>query len=250
MLSAGEASGDLHGAHALPGAPRAGPGLRLIGMGGGHMAAAGMEVIVDPTGQAAVGTSEAVGRVPALYRAYRALGRRLVTDRPRALVLIDFPEFNLRLARRARRAGVPVVYFIPPQLWAWRAGRVRQMARRVKRVLAVFPFEPPLYERADVPVTFVGHPLLDVLPLDLTAREARRRLGVDPGHVAGRPPPGQPARRDRRACCPRCWTPPAASPPPTERRRFVLGLAPTVAREQVAAILRAAEGRGSRRSSW
>jgi lipid-A-disaccharide synthase len=177
-------------------------------MGGGHMAAAGMEVIVDPTGQAAVGTSEAVGRVPALYRAYRAMGRRLLADRPRALVLIDFPEFNLRLARRARRAGVPVVYFIPPQLWAWRAGRVRQMARRVKRVLAVFPFEPPLYERAHVPVTFVGHPLLDVLPLDLTRDEARRRLDVDPGHALIGLLPGS-------ACCPRCWTRPGVSPPPT-----------------------------------
>ena len=139
MLSAGEASGDLHGGVLCRALRELSPGLRLFGMGGGHMAAAGMEVIVDPTGQAAVGTSEAVGRVPALYRAYRAMGRRLLADRPRALVLIDFPEFNLRLARRARRAGVPVVYFIPPQLWAWRAGRVRQMARRVKRVLAVFP---------------------------------------------------------------------------------------------------------------
>ncbi|MGH7400042.1 MAG: lipid-A-disaccharide synthase, partial [Candidatus Rokuibacteriota bacterium] len=144
MLSAGEASGDLHGGMLCRALRELSPGLKLLGMGGRHMAAAGMEVIVDPTGQAAVGTSEAVGRVPGLYRAYRAMGRRLLADRPRALVLIDFPEFNLRLARRARRAGVPVVYFIPPQLWAWRAGRVRQMARRVERVLAVFPFEPPL----------------------------------------------------------------------------------------------------------
>src|SRR5258705_844294 len=182
MLRAGGASGVLHGATLCRALGELAPGLRIIGMGGGHMAAAGMEVIVDPTGEATVGTSEAVGRIPALYRAYRAMGRRLVTDRPRALVLIDFPEFNLRLARRARRAGVPVVYFIPPQLWAWRQGRVRQMARRVSQVLAVFPFEPALYERARVPVKFVGHPLLDVLPLDLTRDEARRRLDVDAGH--------------------------------------------------------------------
>ena len=237
MLSAGEASGDLHGGMLCRALRELSPGLRLFGMGGSHMAAAGMEVIVDPTGQAAVGTSEAVGRVPALYRAYRAMGRRLLADRPRALVLIDFPEFNLRLARRARRAGVPVVYFIPPQLWAWRAGRVRQMARRVKRVLAVFPFEPPLYERARVPVTFVGHPLLDVLPLDLTRDEARRRLGADPGHaLIGLLPGSRPGEVER------------LLPPMLEaarrlaaadgRRRFVLGLAPTVAHEQVAAILR------------
>lgn len=235
MLSAGEASGDLHGGMLCRALRELSPGLRLTGMGGGHMAAAGMEVIVDPTGHAAVGTSEAVGRVPALYRAYRAMGRRLLADRPRALVLIDFPEFNLRLARRARRAGVPVVYFIPPQLWAWRAGRVRQMARRVTRVLAVFPFESPLYERARVPVTFVGHPLLDVVPLDLTRDEARRRLGADPGHaLIGLLPGSRPGEVER------------LLPPMLEaarrlaaadgRRRFVLGLAPTVAPEQVAAI--------------
>ena len=236
MLSAGEASGDLHGGTLCRALRELSQGLRLTGMGGDHMAAAGMEVIVDPTGHAAVGTSEAIGRVPALYRAYRAMGRRLVTDRPRALVLIDFPEFNLRLARRARRVGVPVVYFIPPQLWAWRAGRVRQMARRVKRVLAIFPFEPPLYERAGVPVTFVGHPLLDVLPLDLTRDEARRRLGVDPGHaLIGLLPGSRPGEIER-------LLPPmldAARRLAAEdgRRRFVLGLAPTVSREQIAALM-------------
>src|SRR6266852_6389194 len=114
MLSAGEASGDLHGGTLCRALREMEPGVRLVGMGGGHMRAAGMDVVVDPTAHAAVGTSEAVGRIPALYRAYRALGARLDAERPRALVLIDFPEFNLRLARRARRAGVPVVYFIPP----------------------------------------------------------------------------------------------------------------------------------------
>jgi lipid-A-disaccharide synthase len=239
MLSAGEASGDLHGGMLCRALRQLSPGLRLTGMGGAHMAAAGMEVIVDPTGQAAVGTSEAVGRVPALYRAYRAMGRRLLADRPRALVLIDFPEFNLRLARRARRAGVPVVYFIPPQLWAWRAGRVRQMARRVKRVLAVFPFEPPLYERAHVPVTFVGHPLLDVLPLELTRDEARRRLDVDPGHaLIGLLPGSRPGEIER--LLPSMLDAARRLAATDGRRRFVLGLAPTVAREQVATIMSAA----------
>jgi len=236
MLSAGEASGDLHGGMLCRALRELSPGLRLVGMGGAHMAAAGMEVIVDPTGQAAVGTSEAIGRVPTLYRAYRALGRRLLADRPRALVLIDFPEFNLRLARRARRAGVPVVYFIPPQLWAWRAGRVRQMARRVTRVLAVFPFEPPLYERARVPVTFVGHPLLDVLPLDLSRDEARRRLAADPGHsLIGLLPGSRPGEIER--LLPPMLDAVRRLAAADGRRRFALGLAPTVAREQVTTIL-------------
>ncbi len=105
MLSAGEASGDLHGGTLCRALREMEPGLRLVGMGGGHMRAAGMDVVVDPTAHAAVGTSEAVGRIPALYRAYRALGARLDAERPRALVLIDFPEFNLRLARHAQSWG-------------------------------------------------------------------------------------------------------------------------------------------------
>ena len=237
MLSAGEASGDLHGGMLCRALREMEPGVRLVGMGGGHMRAAGMDVVVDPTEHAAVGTSEAVGRIPALYRAYRALGARLDAERPRALVLIDFPEFNLRLARRAHRAGVPVVYFIPPQLWAWRQGRVRQMARRVSRVLAVFPFEPALYERARVPVEFVGHPLLDVLPLDLTRDEARRRLPADPGHSLIGLLPGS-RREEVERLLPPMLEAARRLAAADGRRRFVLGLAPTVPLEQVRAHLR------------
>jgi lipid-A-disaccharide synthase len=239
MLSAGEASGDLHGATLCRALRELAPGARLVGMGGARMAAAGMEVVADPTGHAVVGMSEAVGRIPGLYRAYRALVRRIYEERPRALVLIDFPEFNLRLARQARRAGVPVVYFIPPQLWAWRRGRIRQMARRVTRVLAVFPFEQALYEEAHVAVDFVGHPLLDVLPLHLTRDDARRRLGLDPAASVVGLLPG--SRREEVA---------RLLPPMLEaarrlaavdpRRRFLIGAAPTVDRAQVAALLAAA----------
>ncbi len=236
MLSAGEASGDLHGAVLCRALRELEPGVRLVGMGGAHMAAAGMEVIVDPTGQAAVGTSEALGRIPALYRAYRAMVKRLRLERPGALVLIDFPEFNLRLARQARRAGVPVVYFIPPQLWAWRRGRIRQMARRVSQVLAVFPFESALYEQARVSVEFVGHPLLDVVPLDLTRDEARRRLGVDPGHSLIGLLPGS-RREEVEHLLPPMLEAAGRLAAADGRRRFVLGLAPTVPPEQVQAHL-------------
>jgi lipid-A-disaccharide synthase len=210
------------------------------------MAAAGVEILVDPTADAAIGTSEAIGRVPGLYRAYKILVGRLRKVRPQALVLIDFPEFNLRLAKQARRAGVPVIYFIPPQLWAWRRGRIRQMARRVTRVLAAFPFEQRLYEDAGVSVEFVGHPLLDVVPLDLDRLKARERLSVSDrqtmvgllpgsrhGEVARLLPPMLEAvaflaRADGRRC-------------------FVLGLAPTVDRSAVAWLMtRAVEAGGPR----
>src|SRR5256712_7111441 len=144
------------------------------------MAAEGVELLVDVTGPATVGGTEAVGGVPGLYRAYRRL-RAAVTgaERPDALVVIDFPEFNLRLARAARRAGVAVAYFIPPQVWAWRPWRVRLIRRVVTLVLAVFPFETALYRRAGVPVAFVGHPVLDALAEAPSRAQARRELDVD-----------------------------------------------------------------------
>ena len=241
MLSVGEASGDLHGATLCRALRALEPDVRLIGRGGGPLPAAGVEVILDPTAHAAVGTSEALGRIPSIYRAYRLMGQRLRDERPRALVLIDFPEFNLRLARRARRAGVPVVYFVPPQLWAWRRGRVRQMAQRVSQVLAVFPFEAALYEHHHVPVEFVGHPLLDVLPLDLARDEARRRIQADPGHSLIGLLPG--SRREEIArLLPPMLDAARRLAAADGRRRFVLGLAPTVPREQVQAYLRAAGG--------
>jgi lipid-A-disaccharide synthase len=171
-MVAGEASGDLHGATLARALMTLAPGLRLAGMGGARMAAAGVRLLERAERVTVVGGTEALGRLPALWRAFRSLRRQLREDRPGVLVLIDFPEFNMRLARLARRLRVPVVYFIAPQVWAWRRHRVRALARDVSRVLAILPFEMSVYEEAGVPVEFIGHPLLDVLPpLD---REAAR----------------------------------------------------------------------------
>src|SRR5262249_18101012 len=157
------------------------------------------------------------------------LVRCMREERPRALVVIDVPDFNLRLARRARRAGVPVVYFIPPQLWAWRGGRIRQVARRVNRVLAVLPFEAKLYEPAHGPVQFVGPPLRAVLPLDLGREEARRRLGLDPGAPAVGLLPG--SRREEVArLLPLMLSAARQLRSAGAAERFLLGLAPTVDR--------------------
>lgn len=240
MLSAGEASGDLHGATLCRALGELRPDVKLWGMGGPRMREAGMEVIADPTTHAVVGTHEAVGRIPGLYHAYRRLLERARAQRPRALVVIDFPEFNLRLARQARRAGVPVVYFIPPQLWAWRRGRVRQVARRISRVLAALPFEQELYERAGVPVQFLGHPLLDVLPLELTRDEARRRLGIDPGDAVIGLLPGS-RREEATRLLPFMLTAARRVYASGAARRFVLGLAPTLDRSWVERIVREAD---------
>ena len=234
MLVAGEASGDLHGASLCRALRGLDPGWRLFGMGGAGMAAAGMDLQVDVTANAVVGGSEALGQVPRLYRAYRGLRAALRgPERPAVLVLIDFPEFNLRLARAARRAGVPVVYFIPPQVWAWRGGRVRTIRRFVSLVLAVFPFETPLYRRAGVPVEFVGHPLLDQLEAAPSREAARRGLGIDhPTPVVGLLPGSRhqeivrmlPAMREAAAQV-------LAAVPDA---RFLLGLAPTIDRRLAA----------------
>lgn len=243
MVSAGEASGDLHGATMCRALRALDPGLRLIGMGGPRMAAAGVEILVDPTAHAAMGTSEAIGRVPGLYRAYKLLVRRLREARPMAMVLIDFPEFNLRLARQAQRAGIPVVYFIPPQLWAWRRGRIRQMARRVTRVLAAFPFEKSLYEEAGVQVEFVGHPLLDVVPSDLDRAKARERLGLGERQTLVGLLPGS-RRQEVDRLLPPMLDAAARLSRADGRRCFVLGLAASVDRGLVTVHLRHASEAG------
>jgi lipid-A-disaccharide synthase len=242
MVVAGEASGDLHGAMLCRALASLAPGVRLFGMGGSRMAGAGVQVLVDVTAHAIVGGSEALGGIPRLYRAYRRLVRALeATPRPRALVLIDFPEFNLRLARAARRVGVPVVYFIPPQVWAWRQGRVRAIARLVTRVLAVFPFEVPLYRATGVPVDFVGHPLVDSLTEAPPRAEARKRLGLPEAAPVLGLLPGSRAREIERLL-------PAMRDAALEIRRArpglrcVLALAPTVDRRLVERILAGAPG--------
>jgi lipid-A-disaccharide synthase len=230
MLVAGEASGDVHGATLAQALATLAPERRLFGMGGPRMSEAGVELLEDVTSCAVVGGSEAIGRLPRLWRAYRRLVAALGERRPGAVVVIDFPDFNLRIARAARRAGIPVIYFIPPQVWAWRARRVDAMRRIVSLVLAVFPFEPPFYRRAQVPVEFVGHPILDALVGAPCREDARRRLELGPGALTVGLLPGSrreevarvmPAMRDAAARIARAH--PDA--------RFVLGLAPTIAPE-------------------
>jgi lipid-A-disaccharide synthase len=234
MLVAGEASGDLHGAELCRALRELDPGCRLFGMGGARMAAEGMKLLVDVTAKAAVGGSEVFGQVPRLYRAYRELRAVLESaERPAVLVLIDFPEFNLRLARAARRAHIPVVYFIPPQIWAWRGGRVRMIRQVVSLVLAVFPFEAPLYRRAGVPVEFVGHPLLDQLQGAPTREAARRRLGIDNRTAVVGLLPGS-RRQEIVGVLPTMRDAAVEISKTAPGTRFVLALAPTIERDLVA----------------
>jgi lipid-A-disaccharide synthase len=235
-MVAGEASGDLHGATLARALLTLAPGLRLAGMGGARMAAAGVRLVQRAEPVSVVGGTEAFGRLPALWAAFRVLCSQLRNRRPAALVLIDFPEFNLRLARAARSLGIPVVYFVAPQVWAWRRGRLHAMARDVSRVLAIFPFEVGLYQEAGVPVEFVGHPMLDALPVR-DRDDARSGLAAGGDTLVGLLPGSRDAEVRRHLPVLLDAAERIASRWP--RTRFALPVAPTIAVAGVETVVRA-----------
>jgi len=238
MLSAGEASGDLHGGALAAALRKLAPEARLFGMGGERMAAAGVELLADAREMAVVGITEAVRQVPRARRTLARLRSALRAQRPDVLVTIDYPEFNLKLAATARDAGIPVVYFVPPQIWAWRAGRIRVIRERVTLVLAVLPFERALYRQAGVSVEFVGHPIADALVGAPSRADARRRLGfIDGDLVVGLLPGSRPHEIARLTPIIRDAAATLASR--HSNARFVLALAPTVTAADVTAHLHA-----------
>jgi lipid-A-disaccharide synthase len=179
LISAGEASGDRLGAGLARALLARRPDLELIGMGGEQMAAAGVGLVQDAAEVAVVGIVEVLAHLPAIRRAKKRLEQFLEREPPDLLVPIDFPDFNLRLAAAAGRNGVPVVYFVSPQVWAWRRGRVRRIRELVRRMLVLFPFETAVYEEAGVPVSFVGHPLAEAAPQAPPREELLARTGLD-----------------------------------------------------------------------
>jgi len=180
LISAGEASGDRLGAGLARAILRRRPEAELLGMGGRRMAEAGVRIVQSASEIAVMGLVEVLTHLPALYRAMGRLQDCIEREKPDLVVPVDFPDFNLRLAGRAHRAGVPVVYFVSPQLWAWRKGRVRRIRELVRRMLVLFPFETAFYERAGVPVTFVGHPAVEEILQSADGDELLRRAGLDP----------------------------------------------------------------------
>jgi lipid-A-disaccharide synthase len=180
MLSCGEASGDLY-AGALVEALRARvPEIDVFGLGGDRFNAAGGRLVADFHGIAVTGLLEAVRILPDSYALYRRLVNAARTERPDVLVLIDFPDFNFRLMAAVKRLGVPVVYYVSPQLWAWRPGRIQTMKALVDRVLPIFPFEEKLYRAEGVDVTFVGHPLVELVDVRESREQLTARLDLDP----------------------------------------------------------------------
>lgn len=182
-INVGEASGDLHGAELIKALKKADPTLTFTGMGGPAMRAEGMDARYDMRLISLVGFTEIFAGLPRILKLLRTIKRELTAIRPRAIVLIDCPEFNFRIAKMAKKLGIPVYYYISPQIWAWRSGRVHFLRKNIRRVICILPFEKPFYEKFGVDVDYVGHPLMDVLPLDKLDGTAPddNRIGILPG---------------------------------------------------------------------
>lgn len=180
LLVAGEVSGDLHGSHLVEALQRVEPGLQFFGVGGEGLERRGMKLLYPAHSLSVVGITEVFVKLRTILKALRGLKASLEKEKPDLIILIDFPEFNLRLAKIARRRGIPVVYYISPQIWAWRPRRIKLIARVVKKMIVLFPFEVPLYEAAGVDVEWVGHPLLDIVKPTLPKEKALQEFGLDP----------------------------------------------------------------------
>lgn len=182
FLSAGDASGELHAAALVEALRARAPGARFLGLGGAAMEKAGVELVVHQREIAVGGLVEVARDLGRVVGAWRRLGLALRGARPDLVVLVDSPDFNIPLARRAKRLGLPVLYYVSPQVWAWRRGRIRKIARRVDRMAVIFPFETEVYAGTGLRVDFVGHPLVERLAAlrERGSREDwRRALGLD-----------------------------------------------------------------------
>lgn len=166
LISAGEASGDMYGAALLDAlraeAERSGQVIESFGLGGQRMREAGCDTVIDANRVAVVGLTEVLSHLPQIYGEFHKLLKEIDLRKPDVAVLIDFPDWNLRLAKQLKRRGIPVVYYVSPQLWAWRKGRIKQIQKYVRKMLVIFPFEQDFYAKNNVEAQFVGHPLADV----------------------------------------------------------------------------------------
>ncbi len=180
LVVAGEASGDQHAAALVEQLKARRPDLRFFGMGGPRLKAAGVELLYDAREVSVMGLTEVLPRLPRILGILRGLGRSASIRRPALAILVDIPDFNLRLAARLKALGVPVAYYISPMIWAWRQGRVRTIARRVDRMLCILPFEEDFYRGAGVAARYVGSPVVEQVPSPGPETGFRQTLGLDP----------------------------------------------------------------------
>ena len=191
FVSAGETSGDRLGASLLRELARRRPDLAFFGMGGPRMESEGLSRVADSASVSVVGLFEVVAKLPAVWRTARRLERAAARERPAAAILIDFPDFHFRLGKRLARIGIPVIYYVSPQVWAWRPGRVSVMRSFVRRMITLFPFEIEIYRGAGIDAVCAGHPLVDEVDAHLDGEApvpraaGRKRIAIMPGSRAG-----------------------------------------------------------------
>ncbi len=188
MILAGEASGDMYGAHLVQAMKAQAPQLEFFGMGGPQMAAAGVIQAVDAATVSVVGISEVFSHLPAILRAARILKKTLLTKKPDLLILIDFPDFNFHIAKFAKKLNIKIFYYISPQVWAWRKGRIKTIRKLIDKMMVILPFEVDFYQKNNVRVCFEGHPLIDIVKADthtLLDSSKRPLIGLLPGSRHG-----------------------------------------------------------------
>ena len=181
LIVAGEASADLHGANLVRALRKLDAAIEFEGIGGTGMKAAGVRILIPSADMAVVGLTEVFAKLPTIMRARSRLTSILRHQRPDLLILIDYPDFNIHLARTAKRSEVPVLYYISPQVWAWRRGRIKKIAKRVDRMAVILPFEKDVYKNTSLRVDYVGHPLLDIAPPQLDRNTAVQEMGLAGG---------------------------------------------------------------------
>ncbi|HTL13350.1 MAG TPA: lipid-A-disaccharide synthase [Bdellovibrionota bacterium] len=201
LISAAETSSDTHGACLLRELRRlAPPGTQVeaFGVGGPRLQAEGLRTVVDARDLLAMGFTEVLARLPRILRGLKRVQTAAETERPELAVVIDYPEFHFKLARRLFRSGIPAVYYIPPKIWVWRRSRLKFLRRYFRMVLCILPFEEPFYREGGLSVRYVGNPLLDELPLSLSKAEAREKMGMAPdAHVLALLPGSRPGELAR-----------------------------------------------------
>ncbi len=183
MIVAGEASGDLHGANLIRAMHRLDSSLEFYGIGGPKMKAAGVRQIADAADMAVVGLTEVFSKLGMILGVMKRLKKSLLVERPALVILIDYPDFNMPLAKAASKKGIKVFYYISPQVWAWRRGRIGQIKKYVTKMAVILPFEEDMYHQAGVDAVFVGHPLLDVVKTGYTRPEALHKFDLKDGKI-------------------------------------------------------------------
>lgn len=239
LMIAGEASGDRHGADLIQNLSKTFPGLKVAGIGGDRMAALGAEILFHIRDTAVVGLVEIIGSVGFFAGLYKRMLKEIDTGGYDAVVLIDYPTLNLRLAVRAKKRNIPVFYYISPQVWAWHGSRVKKLAQAVTKMLVILPFEEKIYQDAGLPCAFVGHPFLDIVKPEFSREEFCKRNSLDPAKKIVGLLPGSRNNEINSLLDPMLRSAGIIKKEMPETQ-FVLPLAPTISKDRVAPFLKSA----------